>query len=99
MQVLVIRRGGLAGIPLHAVLDTTQLVVPAAARAEQALRDLPWDRPPPQPAGADRFQYELVVTEKDGARRVTLNESEIPDALRPLVQLLHDHGHFGSPPA
>jgi hypothetical protein len=94
MRVDVTRRGGFAGIALHAVLDTAALAPADASRAEAALRDLPWDRPPVEPTGADRFRYEVVTLEGDHARRVELAEDEIPDPLRPLLELLSEQGQI-----
>jgi emfourin len=94
MRVAVTRRGGLAGVALHATFDTAQLSAADAIRAEAALRDLPWGRPPAEPSGADRFRYELVTVEGGHERQVELSEREIPDPLRPLLELLHDHGQI-----
>jgi hypothetical protein len=94
MRIDVTRRGGMAGVSLHAALDTDQLTAADATRADAALRDLPWDRPQAEPAGADRFRYELVAVEGGRLRRVELNEGEIPDMLRPLLELLTDHGQI-----
>jgi hypothetical protein len=94
MRVHVTRRGGLAGVALHAALDTAQLSAADAARAERALRDLPWDRLAPEPTGADRFRYEVVTAEGGHERHVVLSETEIPDTLRPLLALLPDHGRI-----
>jgi hypothetical protein len=94
MRVRVTRRGGFAGVTLHAALDTAQLSAGDAARAEAALRDLPWDRLPAEPTGADRFRYEVVTVEGGHERHVELGDTELPDTLRPLVELLHDHGQI-----
>lgn len=94
MRVHVTRRGGLTGVALHGALDTAQLSTVDATRAEAALRDLPWDRLPPEPTGADRFRYEVVTTEGGHEQHVELGETEIPDTLRPLLELLHDHGQI-----
>ena len=94
MRVDVTRRGGVAGVALHASLDTGQLTGTVAPRVEAALRDLPWGRLSPGSVGPDRFRYELVTAEGDHERRVVLSESEIPDALRPLLALLADRGHI-----
>lgn len=94
MRVDVTRRGGFAGLALHAALDTAQLAPADAPRAEAALRDLPWGRPPAEPAGADRFRYEVVTVEGGHERHVELAEGEIPDALRPLLTLLNDCGQL-----
>lgn len=94
MRVDVTRRGGLAGVALHAALDTDQLAAADAVRAEAALRDLPWDRPRAEPTGADRFRYELVAVEDGRQRHAELGEGEIPDMLRPLLELLNDCGQI-----
>jgi hypothetical protein len=94
MRVHVTRRGGLAGVALHAALDTAHLGAVAAARAEVALRGLPWDRLPAEFTGVDRFRYEVVTEEGGHERRIELSETEIPDALRPLLELLPDHGQI-----
>ena len=94
MRVRVTRRGGLTGVALHATLDTAELSAVDATRAEAALRNLPWDRFPAEPIGADRFRYELVTAEGGHERHVELGETEIPDTLRPLLELLHDHGQI-----
>jgi hypothetical protein len=94
MRVEVTRRGGFAGVALHAALDTAQLPAADASRVDAALRDLPWDRPPAEPTGADRFRYELATVEGGHERHVELSEGEVPDALRPLLDLLSDQGQL-----
>lgn len=96
MRIDVTRRGGIAGVAVHAVLDTTQLGVADAARAEAALRDLPWDRPRVEPTAPDRFRYQVVSVEHGRQRHVELTEGEIPDTLRPLLELLSKHGQTRS---
>ncbi|MGH3766234.1 MAG: protealysin inhibitor emfourin [Pseudonocardiaceae bacterium] len=94
MRVDVTRRGGFAGVAVHAALDTAQLAAADASRAEAALRDLPWDRPAAAPTGPDRFRYEVVTVEGGHERHLELSETEIPDGLRPLLDLLSDHGQL-----
>ncbi|MBV8541030.1 MAG: hypothetical protein JO364_13255 [Pseudonocardiales bacterium] len=94
MRVYVTRRGGLAGVALHATLDTAQLSTADATRVEAALQDLPWGRLPAEPTGADRFRYEILIEEGGHERRVELGETEIPDTLRPLLELLPGHGRI-----
>jgi hypothetical protein len=94
MRVDVTRRGGFAGVVLHATLDTAQLTAADALRAEAALRGLPWDRPPAEPTGADRFRYAMVTVDGGRERHVELSETEISDALRPLLELLSDQGQL-----
>jgi hypothetical protein len=94
MRVDVTRRGGLAGVALHAMLDTAQLAATDAGSVEAALRELPWDRPVTGPIEPDRFRYEMVIIEGDHERRLVLGEREVPDALRPLLGLLTDRGQI-----
>ncbi|MEO7195911.1 MAG: protealysin inhibitor emfourin [Pseudonocardiaceae bacterium] len=97
MRVSVTRRGGLAGIALHATLDTADLGAADAIRAEAALRNLPWGRLPTAPTGADRFRYEVRAEQGGRERQVELSDTEIPATLRPLVELLGDQGHLMTP--
>jgi len=94
MRVDVIRRGGFAGVALHAMLDTAQLTTTEAGSVEAALRELPWDRPSTGSIEPDRFRYEMVTVEGDHEWRVVLDEREVPDALRPLLALLTDQGQI-----
>jgi hypothetical protein len=84
VRVHIKRLGGLAGVKLSADVATTDLDDEKAARAEQAvtrLLDEPAPVSPPQP---DRFRYEITVPERGAS--VTLNEQDIPDDLRPLIE-------------
>ncbi len=94
MRVDVTRRGGVAGVSLPATLDTGQLTETDASRVEAALRALPWGRLSQGSMGPDRFRYEIVTAGDDHERRVVLSESEIPEALRPLLALLADRGQI-----
>jgi hypothetical protein len=94
MRVDVTRRGGFAGVALQASLDTAQLAAADARRAEAALRELPWDRSPVEPTAPDRFRYQVVSREGGQTRQVELAEGEIPDPLRPLLDLLSEHGQI-----
>jgi hypothetical protein len=94
MRVDVTRRGGVAGVSLHATLDTRQLTETDAPRVEAALRALPWGRLSQGSMGPDRFRYEIVTAGDDHERRVMLSESEIPEALRPLLALPADRGQI-----
>lgn len=83
MRVEVVRRGGLAGIPLRGSVET------ADKAASVALHRLGGgSTAPPHPDG---FQYELS---SDG-RSVVLNENDIPAALRPLIDAALSQGTLG----
>ncbi len=85
MRVHITRHGGIAGLKLSADVATTDLDAGKAERAEQAvtrLLDEPAATSPPQP---DRFRYEISVPERRAS--VTVNEQDVPDDLRPLIEL------------
>jgi hypothetical protein len=85
------RRGGLAGLPLSADLDTERFERVTAARIERALDELVARQPEvaaaPRP---DAFEYEIVLPERGESARVA--ESDLPRALRPLVRALSVRG-------
>ena len=79
------RHGGLAGVKLSAEVATTDLDATKAARAERAITRLlggPAAVSPPQP---DRFRYEITVPDRGAS--VTVGEQDLPDDLRPLIEL------------
>jgi emfourin len=65
-----------------------------AARAESALRDLPWERPAPEPGLPDQFRYEMATAEEGDNRSIILGEHEVPARLRPVLDLLTQHGQI-----
>jgi hypothetical protein len=85
MQVEVVRRGGLIGVPMRGSIDTGQLPEPAASRATGALRELPFGKPPAAPTHPDSFQYEITVVEAGDRRQAVIDESQLPSDLRSLV--------------
>ena len=85
MRVQIKRHGGLAGVKLSADVETTDLDGEKAVRAEQAVTRLlhePAAVSPPQP---DRFRYEITVPERGAS--VTVAEQDLPDDLRPLIEM------------
>ena len=85
MQVHVVRRGGLAGVRLQAAVDTHELPPAEATHAEAALRELPFGRSAAAPSHPDAFQYEITLHHEGSSDCVVLDESELPDSLRPIV--------------
>ena len=94
MQVEVARRGGIAGVTLRGVVDTADLAPAAGKAAEAALRGLTFDRPAAPPRHPDSFQYELTVVDGSTRRSTVLNEDELPDVLRPIIDAALAHGHL-----
>lgn len=98
MKISVTRSGGFAGISEEiASVDTTRLERTLGQRLEQMVRDarffeLP-DHLPASDVGADRFRYEVTVT--DGVRRHSVTyEDDSPRSLpvRRLVEALTGPG-------
>jgi hypothetical protein len=96
MRIRITRRGGLAGIPLRGEVDTSELPPEQARLAEEALHSLPDNRaaaPLPHPDG---FQYEIAFSQDDGAARsMLIDEAEVPDGLRPVIQTAMGRGTLG----
>jgi hypothetical protein len=94
MQVEVVRRGGIAGVTLRGVVDTAELTAAEAKTAEAALRALPFGRPPAAPRHPDSFQYEIAIV-RDGVRRsIVLDEGQVPEELRPVIDAAVARGHL-----
>lgn len=72
-RVSVVRSGGFAGLTRSGRAD-----VP-----DDLVRACPWDAPPPAPTGADRFTYEISIT---NGPFVTLPESGLEDPWRTLIE-------------
>ena len=85
MQVEVVRRGGIAGLTLSGAVDTADLPTAQAAMADAALRALPFDRPPLPPRHPDSFQYELTIVGEGARRSLVLDEDQVPEDLRPVI--------------
>jgi hypothetical protein len=86
MQVEVARRGGLAGVALRGTVDTAELPANVADAAEAALKLLQAAPPPARTRHPDSFQYELTVLSAGARSSVVLNETEMPEGLRPLIE-------------
>lgn len=90
------RRGGLAGIPLRGELETSELTAEQAKSAEAALHGLAAAKPPATPSHPDGFQYEIAFSGADGAARTALiDENEVSDALRPVIEMATSRGTLG----
>ena len=95
MRVRVVRRGGLAGISLTGEVDTSEFSDDQARAIEERLRGLSADKAA-VPSHPDGFQYALEFPGTGGdSRSVTLDESEIGDDLRPLIQKAMERGTLG----
>ena len=95
MQIEVTRRGGLAGVVVQGAVDTSELPAEFASAADAALRRLPYGRPPSAVPHPDSFQYQITVVEAGTRRTAALNESEVGDALQPVIEAAMARGHLG----
>jgi len=96
MRVRVVRRGGLAGIAVTGEVDTGELPAEQAKAVEDRLHRLPLDKPTPPPGHPDGFQYALEFPGPRGeSRSITLDESEVDDNLRPVIQKAMERGTLG----
>jgi len=84
MRVEIVRTGGLAGIALRGVVDTSELPADVASRAEAAVRALPFGQTPQSPH-PDGFQYQITVLDDGDARSAVINEADVSGDLRPAV--------------
>ena len=96
MQVEVIRQGGIAGVRLKARVDTSELGPGGAKQAEAALEKLPFGRRAPAAGHPDGFLYEISLPDAGQRRSVVLDEAEVPEELRPLVDAALARGDLSS---
>jgi hypothetical protein len=86
VRVRVERRGGIAGIPMTADVDTAELGRDRAERAEEVLRSSPVA--PSGPPVPDGFRFHLSLPDSGSDSEVAVvDERHVPDALRPLLDL------------
>jgi hypothetical protein len=95
VRVRISRRGGLAGVPLSAEVETGSLADETVARLERLVREHagkpPGETVPPHP---DAFMYEIALP--DWSQSALVAESEIPLDLRRLMRELLATGTVGS---
>jgi hypothetical protein len=88
LRIELARSGGYGGMTMYSSVDTDELE-PGDAEAVQAMvDDVDWASLPAPAARAgapDRFQYRVSVTGADSHREVLVGETEMPPALRRLV--------------
>jgi hypothetical protein len=93
LRIELTRSGGYAGLTTKlGELDTSELPEAEARDVEELVRsaDVPAleEASPMRGAGADRFQYDLVIEDDSGRRELTMSEDKIPTELRPLIDRL-----------
>ncbi|MDR0358543.1 MAG: hypothetical protein LBJ87_03635, partial [bacterium] len=80
------------GVAQPGSLDLSELPPKVAGDAAAALAQLPFATPSAAPRHPDSFQYEITVIDGDERRRAVLDEAQVPDALRPLLDAALDRG-------
>ena len=88
MKIIFRQSGGFAGLLKGAELDAQTLEPSQAAELERLLKQDAGGGA--KAAGKERDLYEYEITLEEGGRKRTLhfNDSQVPDALRPLLKLL-----------
>ena len=83
------RSGGLAGISLVASVDLDELPPAMAEQVRAALDEVDFDAPPApaRPGAADRYQYDLVVS-NDETRSLTACDPFVGPGVRALLDVL-----------
>lgn len=94
MHAEVVRRGGMAALTVRVSFDTGQLPESVAGPAEQALNSLPFGQPPAAAQHPHSFRYEVMVTDDQGTRSVSLDEAQLPDVLRDVFQTALTRGRL-----
>jgi hypothetical protein len=100
--VQIKRRGGLAGVTLHADVDTAELGEPTAAKVDDALARLPTGTGstagahPDAPRHPDAFRYEITIPGR--AEPVSVHEHDLPSELEPLIKLVPKVGRVEHAP-
>ena len=86
------RTGGLAGVPVKATLETSELDPSEAAEMLSALDRVDLDQLKARedwPAGAaDTFQYTLEVRRGDATQTASFTDRQVPPELAPVIRAL-----------
>ncbi|HEY9852308.1 MAG TPA: protealysin inhibitor emfourin [Leptolyngbyaceae cyanobacterium] len=92
MQITFERTGGFAGIRIAKNFDTDTLSTEEANQLRQLIEAADFFDLPSNINGnnsqRDRFQYKLIVEERDRKHAVVVNEQSVPANLKPLLEWL-----------
>ncbi|MFE3293066.1 protealysin inhibitor emfourin [Rhodococcus sp. NPDC059234] len=92
------RSGGLAGIDMTASVDVQDLPLDQQQRVTALMTDPDGDTSSAGVGGVpDRFSYELAVSDGDRTWTHHWTESQVPEAVRPLLAALGDRAHPAPP--
>jgi len=90
VRIEIKRRGGLAGVTLHAEVTTTDLDRETAAGVEKAIDGLAGSGASSSPSHPDEFSYDIGVPDRGVS--VSVAEHDVPAELRPLTALVSKVG-------
>lgn len=88
MRLQFERSGGVAGMRLGTVIDSSELTPDESTRLEEIVKNSGFfDLPPelPKSPGADRFQYTVTIETPDRRHTVRMDDGAAPVPLRPLL--------------
>jgi hypothetical protein len=93
------RTGGIAGVPMEATLETSELDPHKAAEILAGLDRVDLgdvgkgdDWPP---GAADTFHYDLEIRRGDSTRKASFSDRQVPAELAPVVHALMDRARPG----
>jgi hypothetical protein len=86
----------MAGLERTASVDTDRLAADEAGRLRELVERADLEglarRSPLRGKGADRFQYDLRLSDEAGTHEVTASEDAAPPELRELIKWVLEHG-------
>lgn len=92
MHIEYIRSGGFAGIRLTGSFDTEKLPPEEAATLIKLIAEADFfyvaEQIKPTSPGPDQFEYRIVISSVEQTHSVVVEESVVPDSLRPLLDYL-----------
>ncbi len=99
MRIEFVRSGGFAGLQLTANFNSEALPPDEARALEQKIKDagffdLPARIMPASP-GPDRFEYNVTIESDQGKHTVVINETVVPERMRPLLEHLMELARSG----
>jgi hypothetical protein len=93
VRLKIRRHGGIAGVTLHAQLDTAELPPGQRPRVEDAVRALA-GKAPAEPPHPDAFRYEITALDDPDSAPLLLDEREVPPELEGLIERVSESGEI-----
>jgi hypothetical protein len=99
IRIEVVRSGGFAGIPVHAVVDTATLPPEEAQDLARLVEQIDFaalaartrSEPSAGGRGADRFQYDVDVARGGQRHRFSVRDGAVPPEVAPLLTSVLAH--------